>query len=124
MSITNKIELTRIALWRSVANLPTGSMHKSETPANTQACLPKKGSIFQNNPKPLFRYVKNYEVGKGKNKIGFALFVRTMTEADESIESQLDAVAEKINKDDALAANSNPNVLDFQYLNEYLKEDE
>ena len=124
MSITNKIELTRIALWRSVNNLPIGSIHKATSPANSLTVLPKNSKIFQNNMKPLNRYVKNYEVGKGNSKVGFALFVRTMTDDDESIESQLDAVAKKITKDEALAASQAPNYLDFNYLNEYLKEKE
>ena len=124
MAITTRIELTRIAIWRPANNLEVGAIHKGVSPANSVNCLPKGGSIFQNNMKPLFRYVKNYEVGKGNSKVGFALFVRTMTEDDKSVEKQLDAVAKKITKDEAQAANANPNYLDFQYLNEYLKEKE
>lgn len=108
-----EIILDRIAIWKA-------DFHKGYTvrniPLNTRY---QKDGVYVLSDKPMFRYAKNYKVGKTE----FCLFVRTFRDDKNKIEVELDKVAKTIEEAYAKKVISLATVTDFEYLNEYLKGD-
>lgn len=79
--------------------------------------------VYQRSSNPIIRYCKDYEVGKGKNKVSFCLFVRTDFDNDVLVEEQLDAIAKEITVEQALKVTANATVEAFEYLPKVLREE-
>lgn len=109
-----EIIIDKIGIWKAdfhkgytVRVVPSGIRYSDKT-----------GIIKMSNNK-IFRYAKNYKVGKTE----FVLFVRTFLDNKAEVESQLDAVAKKITEKYAREVCARATVNEFDYLNEYLKGD-
>lgn len=114
------IILNQVAIWR-----PCGSskLNKRIVPAGTGYRTPGS-SVYQKSTEPFVRYCKDYEIGKGKSKVGFCLFVRTDIDNDPIIEQQLDAIASSISLEDALRISANSSLEAFEYLPKLIKLEE
>lgn len=108
-----EIILDRIAIWKA-------DFHKGYTvrtiPTHTR--YQEKG-VFAYSDKLMYRYAKNYKVGKTE----FCLFVRTFRDDKNSVETELDKVAKTIKEDYAKKIAMLSTVENFEYLNESLKGD-
>ena len=112
------IILDKVAIWRpcvvdelSVRAEPIGRSHQV-------------GSVIVKSDKPIFRYSKNYKIGKGESTIKFCLFIRTHSDAEKSIETFLNKVAKKVDKELAQKMNDDPVFTNFEYLDEFYKKGE
>lgn len=74
--------------------------------------------VYAKSGVPIIRYCKDYLIESGKSVISFCLFVRTETENDEFVEKQLDVIAKKITREQALRAAANATLENFEYLPE------
>lgn len=108
-----EIILDRIAIWKA-------DFHKGYTvrtiPTNTR--YQNKG-VFLLSDKLMYRYAKNYKVGKTE----FCLFVRTFRDDKKGVESELDKVAKTIDEAYAKKIATLSTIENFEYLNEFLKGD-
>lgn len=111
------IKIDNIALWKPAAGLRVGDINVATNPAG-RSYLEKGANVYKISDKPMYRYAKNYKVGK----TNFSLFVRSFRN-DEKISSELDAAAKTIKEDDAKKILAEPDFLKFVYLDIYLKED-
>lgn len=106
-----EIILDRIAIWKA-------NFHKGYTvrtiPTNTRYL--NKG-VFALSDKIMYRYAKNYKVGKTE----FCLFVRTFRDDKNKVEAELDKVAKTIDEIYAKKIALLSTVENFEYLNEFLK---
>lgn len=105
--------------------MPCGSdkLNKRIAPAGER--YRKRGTnIYQVSQKPLFRYAKDYQIGKGKSAVKFCLFVRVAEESDDMVEAELDRIAKEISKEEALKATLNATIHDFTYTQYFIEEAE
>lgn len=114
-----QIKIDRIAIWRKVSNLEEGEMNVLKSPAGIKY-LPKGSTVYKISTEPMFRYVKNYTVGD----VEYSLFVRTFSDAEARIETELDAASETITEEYARRIVTDPDVLNFEYLDIYINEEE
>ena len=108
---TMEIIIDKIAIWRG--DLHPGYSVK-EVPIGMRVA--DKTGILRVTEKPMWRYAKNYKVGKTK----FVLFVRTYNNDMTEVFGQLDKVAKGITERYAKEINALPSFEDFRYLNEYI----
>ena len=110
---TMEIILDRIAIWKA-------DFHKGYTvrtiPTHTRY---QENGVFSYSDKLMYRYAKNYKVGKTE----FCLFVRTFRDDKNGVETELDKVAKTIKEDYAKKIAMLSTVENFEYLNEFLKGD-
>ena len=114
------IILNQVAIWRPCG---TSTLHKRIVPAGTQY-RDAGAAVYQRSTAPIYRYCKDYETGKGKNKAGFCLFVRTSIDNDAIVEKQLDDIAEAISLEKALSVTANSSLEAFEYLPNLIKLEE
>ena len=106
-----EIIINKIAIWKA-------TFHKGYTvrivPVGTRYL--NKANIFGVSDRKMYRYAKNYKVGKTE----FCLFVRSFEEDKDGIEKELDKVAKTVTeakaKEAVMASADN-----FVYLDKYLK---
>lgn len=114
-----EIYLNRIAVWK-----PIGADGVNIRPSpNGIAYLTKDSLVYKQSDGPLYRYAKNYEVGKGKNKIKFSVFLRT-DRTDDKIETEIDEIAKTIPQDYIKKAIENASFTNFVYTDLYIKDKE
>lgn len=106
------IILDQVAIWRACG---AKTLNRRVSPAgiivrNVDSPVYNKAAV------PIIRYCKDYEVGSGKSKVAYCLFVRSKIDNDEFIEQQLDDVAKQITKEQALKASANATTENFEYL--------
>lgn len=118
----NQIKIDRIAIWRPAMNLDEGVVNTQVTPPGVKY-LPKGSSAYAISTEPMYRYVKNYHIGKGKNIVKYSLFVRTFSDAEAAVETQMDAATETLTEEYIKKIVSDPDVLNFEYLDIYLTEE-
>ena len=111
------IILNNIALWRPKR---TDDLSVIKQPKNTRIYDPET-KLYKLADKPIYRYAKNYTVGK-KTPIWFCLFARTYSDDAKIVEDALDNVAKTVTVAQAKAANLNPDYADFEYLNKLIEE--
>lgn len=107
-----EIIIDNIAIWKAdfhkgytVRTIPTNSPYKT------------KDGEAKISDKLMYRYAKNYKVGKTE----FVLFVRTFNSKMDKVEKELDAVAKKVTEKKAKEVIAMATMTNFEYLNEYLK---
>jgi hypothetical protein len=84
------IILDRVAVW--LPQNVDGLLVRKAPP--TTAYLTKDSLVYKQATQPLYRYVKNYEVGRGKDRVKFCLFVRSF-EKDEKVVEAVKGLKEK-----------------------------
>ena len=108
-----EIIINKIAMWKA-------TFHKGYTvrivPAGTR--YQNQANIFCVSDKKMYRYAKNYMVGKTE----YCLFVRSFEDDKDGIEKQLDKVAKTITETQAKKAIM-ASADNFEYLDKYLKGD-
>lgn len=105
--------IDRVAIWQS-KNGDELTIKKS----------PPGRVYFENNisrvaDKPMYRYAKNYKVGRGKTAISFCLFLVSFSDSKNLVENFLDKTAKKVDKSIAQKAILNSSFSNFDYLDEY-----
>lgn len=113
------IILDRVAVW--TPQLADGLLIRP-APVGT-AYLTKDSMVFKQTTKPLYRYVKNYEVGKTK-KVKFCLFVRSFNDDEKFVEAELDGIAKTLTKEYVESALAGATFESFAYTDIYLTEKE
>lgn len=113
------IILNRVAIWSPqmtdgllIRKAPDGSSY-----------LTKDSMVYKQAIQPLYRYVKNYESGKGKAKVKFCLFVRSFARDDKFVEAELDRIAEDIPADYAKKALDGVSFEQFTYTDFYINDE-
>lgn len=114
----NQLKINRIAIWKPAANLKDGEINVSLQPAGLKY-LPENSNVYQTATQPIYRYVKNYSV----KKVKFSLFVRTFSDSKAAIEAELDKTAKEISEEFARRVVSDPDYLNFEYLDKFIKEE-
>ena len=109
----NKLILNRVAIWQAKY---TDDFTMRPSPAGR---VYFENGIAKTSSKPMFRYAKNYRVGKGKTAIKFCLFLMTYSEAEKQIEQFLDGIAKTIDIAYAQKILLISSVVNFEYLDEY-----
>lgn len=106
--------LNQIAIWRACR---ATTLNIKNVPAGRQ--VRRAGNAtFETTEKLCKRYAKDYD----KSGVQFCLMVFSDINDEKSVETQLDAVAKKITKKEALEASINSTSTDFKYLTNTLKE--
>lgn len=110
-----EIIIDKIGIWKAdyhkgftIKEVPSGMRYFDKT------CICK----LSNNK--MYRYAKNYKVGKTE----YVLFVRTFNNNTAEVEKQLDKVAKTITESYAREVCLKATLEEFDYLNEYVKEGE
>lgn len=107
-----EIIIDKIAIWKTTFHKETFTVR--EHPTGTRYL--NEANIYCISDKPLYRYAKNYKVGKTE----FLLFVRTFNGDKKVVEKQLDEVAKTVKESEAkkaIMASAN----DFEYLDKLMK---
>lgn len=105
----------RVAVWReapfikkiSTKKLPIGTVY-----------LERGSMVFKPSTAPMFRYVKNYKIGKTK----FCLFVRSFEASAEVVEEKLDIIKGKLTEKYVKAALDSATQDNFTYTDFWLDE--
>ena len=114
-----EIYLNRLAVWK-----PIGVDGISVRPSPSGVSyLTKDSLVYKQSDGPLYRYAKNYEVGKGKNKVKFSVFLRT-DRTDYKIEAEIDEIAKTIPQDYIEKAIKDASFTNFVYTDLYIKDKE
>lgn len=106
------IIIDRIAIWQAK---PTEGFTIREVPIGTR--YRDHNNVYVISDKLMFRYAKNYKVGK----TNFCLFARTFRDDESAIESELDKVAKTIDEAYAKKVEAEATLSKFEYTNSYLK---
>lgn len=108
----------RVAIWSpqmmdglQVRSVPIGSHY-----------LTKDSMVYKATSQPMWRYVKNYEAGKGKSKVKFCLFVRSFEEDGKFVEAELDRIVKEIPKEFVENALKGATFESFVYTDFYINE--
>lgn len=112
------IIVNKVAIWRPKL-MDELTIH--EHPIGT-AVLDEETNLFTEVDKPLYRYAKNYTIGKGANALKYCLFVRSFDNDSKGVEKQLDKVAKGITEEQAKGILFKPEYNDFEYLSIKLEE--
>ena len=110
-----EIIIDKIAIWTAdyylggfqVRKMPVGIVYTTDS------------GIKVKSDKPIYRYAKDYVVGKTK----FILFVRSFRD-DKNIEKELDKVAKELKEDFVKEKIIGASAINFNYLDKYIKGDE
>ncbi len=106
------IVLDQVAIWRACG---AKTLNKRTMPAGT-VVRSVDSPVYNKSLAPFMRYCKDYVVSTGKSKVAYSLFVRTKIDNDRIVEQQLDDIAKKITKEQALRASANATMENFEYL--------
>lgn len=113
------IYLNRVAIWKPVAK---DGIDMRPSP-NGVSYLTKDSMVYKQSDGPLYRYVKNYKAGKGKEAVKFSLFLRT-DRTDDKIEKELDALSTKFPVEYIQQALKGATITNFVYTDTYIKDKE
>lgn len=116
--MNHKVFLDRVAIWRPKNNDSLSVRY--DKPGRAYF----KNNVRHLSDKPIIRYAKNYSIGKGKNATKFCLFIMSFEESRKLIESYLDGVAKDIDKSFVQKILMSDDKMDFEWLDEYYKENE
>lgn len=108
------IIIDRIAIWQAK---PTKGFTIREVPAGTR--YRDHNNVYCVSDKVMYRYAKNYKVGK----TDFCLFARTFRDDATAIETELDKFAKTIDEAYAKKVVAESTLSKFEYTNTYLKGD-
>jgi hypothetical protein len=113
----NKLILNRVAIWQPkyIDDLTT----RVSPPGRTHM----ENNIAKVADKPIYRYAKNYKVGKGKSAIKFCLFIMTFSDASKKVETFLNGVAKTVDLEYAHKIVMESSIEQFEYLDEYYGEE-
>lgn len=111
-----EIIINEVALWRP--NLHDGFTIKKHGIGTAYI----DGNEKKVADKIIYRYAKNYSVGKGDNALFFCLFVRTFETAGEKVEHQLDEIAKTIKEKEVREIITGSKFLAFKYLEASLED--
>ena len=109
----NKLILNRVAIWQAKY---TDDLTMRPSPAGR---IYFENGVAKTSDKTMFRYAKNYKVGKGKTAIKFCLFMMTFSESEKQIEQFLDDIAKTIDIAYAQKILLTSSIANFEYLDEY-----
>lgn len=110
------IYLDRVAIW-----LPIGTDELSVRPMPAGIEYLANGTmVFKKADKTLYRYAKNYKVGKGKTATAYSLFVRTFEPDSAVVEKALDVIAESMTKEFVDSSIAGATFENFNYLDEVI----
>ena len=107
--------LNQVAIWRGCG---ASKLNIKVSPAGRRIRRAGK-AVYEMTDKPCKRYAKDYT----KNKITYCLMVFSDIDEEGFVEEQLDAIAKKITKEQALKASANATITGFEYLPNILKEE-
>lgn len=110
------IILDRVAVW--LPQNVDGLLVRKAPPAT--AYLTKDSLVFKSATQPLYRYTKNYRLGKTK----YSLFVRTFDEDEKKVEKELDTIAKNFTADFVKSELKSDSFESFNYTKYYLTESE
>lgn len=113
------IVLDRVAIWSP--QMSDGLLVRT-APVGT-AYLTKDSMVYKQATQPLYRYVKNYEVGKTK-KVKYCLFVRSFEDDGKFVEDELDRIAKNLTKEVVEKSLADATFVSFVYTDEYLTQKE
>jgi hypothetical protein len=111
-----KLILNRVAIWQPKNKDDFGI--RPVPPGRTYS----ENSIYRVSEKLMYRYAKNYKVGKGKTAVKFCLFVITRSDAGKKVESFLDSVAQTIDQGYAQKIVATSSMGAFEYTDSYFEE--
>lgn len=108
--------MNQVAIWRpcgsktlNVKTVPAGRRYRAAG-----------SSVFQTSTEAGKRYAKDYT----KSKVDFCLMVYSNVLEEATVEAQLDKIAKKVTKEQALKASANATASGFEYLSSLIKEAE
>lgn len=108
----------RVAVWSPqmsdglmVRAVPIGSKY-----------ITKDSTVYKQTTQPMYRYVKNYTVGKTKLKVKFCLFVRSFEEDGKFVEAELDRIAGGLSKEYVEKSLADATFESFVYTDFYINE--
>lgn len=100
--------MNQVAIWRpcgtkelNVKSVPAGRRYRAAG-----------SSVFKNSKNVGKRYAKDYT----RSKVDFCLMVYSNVLEEATVETQLDKIAKKITKEQALKASANSTMSAFEYL--------
>ena len=108
------IIIDRIAIWQAK---PTEGFTIREVPIGTR--YRDRNNVYCISDKLMYRYAKNYKVGK----TDFCLFARTFRDDATAIEVELDDFAKTVSEEYAKKVVEESTLSKFEYTNAYLKGD-
>lgn len=108
-----EIIIDKIAIWQP--NLHDGFTVRT-VPIGTRYLDPKT-HIYLISDKIMYRYAKNYKVGKTR----FCLFARTFRDDDKGVEKELNEVAKTITEEYAKSVIAKATFSNFEYTDNFLK---
>jgi hypothetical protein len=114
------IILDRVAVW--LPQNVDGLLVRKAPP--TTAYLTKDSLVYKQATQPLYRYVKNYEVGRGKDRVKFCLFVRSFEKDRKVVEAELDRISAELPKEYVKKELNGATFESFAYTDYYLKDKE
>jgi hypothetical protein len=114
------IILDRVAVW--LPQNVDGLLVRKAPP--TTAYLTKDSLVYKQATQPLYRYVKNYEVGRGKDRVKFCLFVRSFEKDWKVVEAELDRISAELPKEYIEKELTGATFESFAYTDYYLKDKE
>ena len=117
-SISEIVNINRVAIWR--ATLAEEINVKISPPGRHYL----ENNVEKISDQEMYRYVKNYKVGKGESAIDFCLFIITFSDSINHVEKFLDEVAKTIKPEYAKKVVDESNMTNFAYLDEFYKEKE
>ena len=108
----------RVAVWSP--QMVDGLMTRA-VPVGS-AYLTKDSMVYKQTTRPMTRYVKNYETGKGKLKVKFCLFVRSFNDNKKFVEAELDRISGELSKAEVEKSLAGATFESFVYTDHYIKE--
>jgi len=109
----NKLIINRVAIWQA-KNIDE-FMARPYPAGRTYF----ENGIAKTSDKTMFRYGKNYKIGKGKSAIKFCLFVVTFSDAEKKVETFLDGVAKTIDAGYAQKVLLTSSLSGFEYTDDF-----
>lgn len=112
-----RVYLDRVAIW-----LPLG-VEGLSTRISPPGRTYYKNDVVNIANSEMYRYAKNYQVGKGKSKLSFSLFMMTLESDAEAVEKYLDSIAKKATIEQVKSALSASDWSSFKWTDFCFKED-
>ena len=120
--MSKNIEIDNVAVWKQVAALDEGAFDVKTTAPGVKY-LPRRSKVPQVSTEPMYRLVKNYKIDDGEGRsYDYSLFARTFRDDSEEVVAQLDSISEKVTFEEVEAVVSDPDMLRFDYINEFIEE--
>jgi hypothetical protein len=111
------IILDRVAVW--LPQNVDGLLVRKAPPTTTY--LTKDSLVYKQATQSLYRYVKNYEVGRGKDRVKFCLFALSFEKDGKVVEAELDRISAELPKEYVVKELTGATFESFAYTDYYLK---